>query len=103
VKKKLGEAASDALLMIQHSSVYTLGRGGTVDNLKFAPNTPDSPHKVFRVERGGEVTWLAINTVNLTIPYLQNSDIGPMIHAFVILCTSLGMVLVRLFVIQYLI
>jgi lipoyl(octanoyl) transferase len=45
----------DSVLLLQHSSVYTLGKGGTLENLKFAPT--NSGKEVYRVSRGGEVTW----------------------------------------------
>lgn len=47
----------DVLLLLQHSSVFTLGRGSTLDNLRFDPAAPDCRHEVRRTERGGEVTW----------------------------------------------
>ena len=37
--------------------MYTLGRGSTLDNLKFDPSDPACQHEVRRTERGGEVTW----------------------------------------------
>lgn len=46
----------DSLLVVQHPSIYTLGRGATPNNLKFDVNG-DCLHNVVRVERGGEVTW----------------------------------------------
>jgi len=47
------------LILTEHASVYTLGRGSTLDNLKFDPLTaaPAAVPEVVRVERGGEVTW----------------------------------------------
>ncbi len=45
----------DILLLVEHPAVYTLGRGATLDNLKFDPH--NSPHQVYRLERGGEVTY----------------------------------------------
>lgn len=47
----------DVLLLLEHPSVYTLGRGSTLDNLRFDPADPACPHEVRRIERGGEVTW----------------------------------------------
>jgi lipoate-protein ligase B len=47
----------DTLLVVEHPSVYTLGRGSTLSNLKFDPRDPSCPHTIHRVERGGEVTW----------------------------------------------
>jgi hypothetical protein len=44
-----------ALVLLQHSPVYTLGTGSTLDHLKFDVNDP--PHPLFRTERGGEVTY----------------------------------------------
>ncbi len=46
----------NCLLLVQHPSVYTLGRGASLNNLKFQPET-NSAHMTIRIERGGEVTW----------------------------------------------
>ena len=54
--KKAGNPSPCALVVVEHPRVFTLGRGGSLDNLRFTPgdtNTPD----VIRVERGGEITW----------------------------------------------
>lgn len=48
-------ASQDALIILQHSPVYTLGRGADMSNVKFDPQT--SPADVYKVERGGDVTW----------------------------------------------
>jgi lipoyl(octanoyl) transferase len=53
---KRNQTVVDSLLLVQHSSTYSLGRGATPDNLKFKADA-DCPHDLFRVERGGEVTW----------------------------------------------
>lgn len=56
LSKKEGNPSPCALIIVEHPRVFTLGRGGSVDNLLFNPgdeNTPD----VIRVERGGEITW----------------------------------------------
>lgn len=45
----------DALILLEHPPVYTLGQGATLDFLKFDPNQTD--WEVHRVERGGEVTY----------------------------------------------
>jgi lipoyl(octanoyl) transferase len=45
----------DALLLLQHAPVYTLGAGATPDHLRFDPERP--PFPLHRVERGGEVTY----------------------------------------------
>lgn len=42
-----------AVILLQHSPVYTLGAGSTIDHLRFDPSNP--PHPLFRTERGGEV------------------------------------------------
>ncbi|CAM9406538.1 unnamed protein product [Chrysoparadoxa australica] len=51
------EEGADALILLEHNSVYTLGRGSTEANIKFDHTSPECPHEVVRVERGGEVTW----------------------------------------------
>lgn len=53
---KSSNSSTDAIILVQHPSVYTLGRGATPDNIKFRVDS-SCPHKVFRVERGGEATW----------------------------------------------
>ena len=45
----------DALLLLEHLPIYTLGQGADTDFLKFTPNEQMPP--VIRVERGGEVTY----------------------------------------------
>jgi lipoyl(octanoyl) transferase len=49
----------DCLVLLEHSSVYTLGKGGTINNLKFDPSDHQQRNgkDVYRVSRGGEVTW----------------------------------------------
>ena len=48
----------DALILLQHEKVITLGTGSTTDNLKFDAEEPpkDLGFEVRRCERGGEVT-----------------------------------------------
>ena len=48
----------DALILLQHEKVITLGTGSTTDNLKFDADEPpkDLGFEVCRCERGGEVT-----------------------------------------------
>ncbi|CAM9306057.1 unnamed protein product [Chrysoparadoxa australica] len=43
------------MMLVQHNPVFTLGTGSVLDNLKFPLEDP--PFEVFRVERGGEVTY----------------------------------------------
>ena len=53
---KLNGKSVDSILLVQHPSIYTLGRGATPDNIKFNVDH-NCRHKVVRIERGGEVTW----------------------------------------------
>lgn len=54
--RKNNNITEDSIILVQHKSVYTLGKGGTKTNLKFSVDESTSP-LVYRVERGGEVTW----------------------------------------------
>ncbi|CAI5723930.1 unnamed protein product [Peronospora destructor] len=45
----------DVVLVLEHPSVYTLGRGGNMDNIKFDPEKEQI--KLVRVDRGGEATY----------------------------------------------
>jgi lipoyl(octanoyl) transferase len=45
----------DALMLLEHPPVYTLGQGSDPGFLKFDPDT--SPYELHRIERGGEVTY----------------------------------------------
>lgn len=45
----------DALLLLEHPPVYTLGQGSSLKFLKFDPTTTD--WELYRTERGGEVTY----------------------------------------------
>ena len=38
IERKKGNPVPDSLILVQHQSLYTLGRGATVNNLKFSPN-----------------------------------------------------------------
>jgi lipoyl(octanoyl) transferase len=55
----------DALVLLQHPPTYTLGTGSTPDNLLFDPSSLDAPADVFRIERGGEVTFHGPGQVGL--------------------------------------
>jgi len=44
-----------AIVILQHEPVYTLGEGSTVKHVLFDVNDP--PFPLFRIERGGEVTY----------------------------------------------
>eukprot|EP01084_Bolivina_argentea_P091774 165171_1 len=54
---QLSGIQSDAIIALEHPSVYTLGRRCGHDHLKFNPEEPRCPHEVHQVERGGNVTW----------------------------------------------
>lgn len=45
----------DALILLEHPPVYTLGKGSSLEFLKFDPIAADV--ELYRVERGGEVTY----------------------------------------------
>ncbi|MGK7915584.1 MAG: lipoyl(octanoyl) transferase LipB [Prochloraceae cyanobacterium] len=45
----------DVFVLLEHPSVYTLGTGASLDDLKFDPTQTN--WEVHRVERGGEVTY----------------------------------------------
>lgn len=52
---------SDALILVEHPAVYTLGQGSSLEFLKF---NPEDPHiECHRIERGGEVTHHAIGQI----------------------------------------
>jgi lipoyl(octanoyl) transferase len=46
---------SDALVILEHPPVYTLGTGSSLEFLKF--DHLQSEYELYRVERGGEVTY----------------------------------------------
>ena len=53
--RKVDPSLPDALLLLEHPAVYTLGQGSALKFLKFDP--ANSSHLLYRVERGGEVTY----------------------------------------------
>lgn len=55
VRRKLASGADDHLLVVEHPSVYTLGRGADVNELRGAPDRRGVPW--FRVGRGGGATY----------------------------------------------
>jgi lipoyl(octanoyl) transferase len=55
LSKSTANVAPDSLMLVEYAGVYTLGKAGTTNNLKFKPSEFDG--KVYRVSRGGEVTW----------------------------------------------
>lgn len=46
---------ADALLLLEHPPVYTLGQGASLEFLKVTPDQLDA--EIYRIERGGEVTY----------------------------------------------
>lgn len=55
-KRRENDTIEDALLLLQHPPVYTLGQGADIRFLKFDPNS-SSKYELHRIERGGEVTY----------------------------------------------
>ena len=55
--RKSDPSLPDALMLLEHPPVYTLGQGSSLDFLNFDPET--SPYELHRIERGGEVTYHA--------------------------------------------
>lgn len=55
--RAVGAAPVDRLILLQHPPTYTLGTGSTLGNVLFDPAGTDAPADVFRIERGGEVTF----------------------------------------------
>jgi lipoyl(octanoyl) transferase len=51
----LNPTLPDLVWFLQHSPVYTLGKGASLNHLKFAADQPPAP--LYRIERGGEVTY----------------------------------------------
>ena len=47
----------DSIVIVEHPSIYTLGRGSTLENVKFNIGDNSLQHELVRVERGGEITW----------------------------------------------
>jgi lipoate-protein ligase B len=53
-----GEIDRDVLLLVEHESTVTLGRGTRVESLPIAPEEiRRRGHTVVEIERGGDVTW----------------------------------------------
>ena len=46
----------DAVVLVEHEPVYTLGRGATLEHVLFDADAPGAPELV-RAERGGDVTY----------------------------------------------
>lgn len=56
-QRRIDPSLPDVLILLEHPPVYTLGNGSHLEFLKFDPANSDS--EVYRVERGGEVTYHA--------------------------------------------
>ena len=69
----------DALLLLQHPPCYTLGRGASLEHLRFDPARP--PHPLFRIDRGGEVTHHAPGQLVL-YPVLNLQRHGADLHRY---------------------
>jgi lipoyl(octanoyl) transferase len=56
VAERIHDASlEDALILLEHPPIYTLGQGASLEFLKFDP--AQTTHEVIRIERGGEVTY----------------------------------------------
>ena len=56
VRERLNNPSlDDVLILLEHPPVYTLGQGASLEFLKFDPDKAN--YQVYRVERGGEVTY----------------------------------------------
>ncbi|MEM8805832.1 MAG: lipoyl(octanoyl) transferase LipB [Cyanobacteria bacterium P01_G01_bin.38] len=54
-QRKQNSTQPDALMLLEHPSVYTLGQGASEAYLKFDPDVSD--FELHRIERGGQVTY----------------------------------------------
>lgn len=52
--RKSNSSLNDVLILLQHSSIYTLGQGSDTQFLKFNPTQTE--YDLVQIERGGEVT-----------------------------------------------
>lgn len=80
VAAKLGGAATDHLLLLEHESVYTLGRGARAEDLQGADARLGVP--VFRVGRGGGVTYHGPGQL-VAYPILALAAHGRDVHRYV--------------------
>jgi lipoyl(octanoyl) transferase len=56
VEERVNNASlNDILILLEHSPVYTLGTGSSLDFLNFDPQAGE--FEIHRIERGGEVTY----------------------------------------------
>jgi len=71
--------APEAVLLLQHESCYTLGRGASTAHLRFDPAAPPLP--LHRIDRGGEVTHHAPGQLVL-YPVLNLQRHGADLHRY---------------------
>lgn len=79
VQQKKQGPAPDRLLLLEHPPVYTLGQGADADFVKFDP--AQSAHSVYRVERGGEVTYHCPGQL-VGYPILDLKGFEPDLHLY---------------------
>ncbi|KAJ8606219.1 hypothetical protein CTAYLR_010534 [Chrysophaeum taylorii] len=72
VEERVGNRSTDALMVVEHESVYTLGRGATEEHVLFDSGAEDAPSLV-RAERGGDVTYHGPGQL-VAYPVLQLAD-----------------------------
>jgi lipoyl(octanoyl) transferase len=75
--RKINPALPDVLILVEHPPVYTLGQGADWQFVKFDP--AQSPIEIFRVERGGEVTYHAPGQL-VAYPILNLKRYQPDLH-----------------------
>lgn len=79
-QRLLGDPAGpDTVVLLEHESCYTLGRGASEAHLRFDPSAPPLP--LFRIDRGGEVTHHLPGQLVL-YPVLQLQRHGADLHTF---------------------
>ncbi|MFM7086823.1 MAG: lipoyl(octanoyl) transferase LipB [Cyanobium sp.] len=71
--------AAPAVLLLQHEPCYTLGRGASLEHLRFDPADPPLP--LYRIDRGGEVTHHAPGQLVL-YPVLDLRRHGADLHLY---------------------
>ena len=69
----------EALAVLQHEPVYTLGAGSSLENVKFDLASP--PYPLFRTERGGEVTFHGPGQLTV-YPILDLKQYGQDLHKY---------------------
>jgi len=75
----LAQASAEAVLLVEHTPCYTLGRGASLAHLRFDPLDPPLP--LHRIDRGGEVTHHLPGQLVL-YPLLDLSRHGADLHLY---------------------